>query len=245
MRIFGLMVTKNEADRYLDLALSAARPVVDDLFVFDDGSTDTTVAVAEGHGCLVTSRHPSGPSFLEHEGRFRQQAWDVFENAVEPEVGDWVLALDADEIVTAIGDPRELLLEAAKLSNDRGELARLIRIPEIFDVRDGKPYARMDGWWGKIRGTRFFAYRKGGLFADKPMASGSEPTYIQARIGEIVEGFWLLHLGYACHDDRVEKYRRYSERAGHADQHVASILQDPQLAQWVGPSIPRLHDYFE
>lgn len=244
MKIFGLMVAKNEAGRYLDLALSAARPVVDELFVFDDGSTDTTVAIAEGHGCLVASRHPSGPSFLEHEGRFRQQSWDVFEQALEPEIGDWVLAVDADELVTAIGDPRELLREAAMISNGRGELSRVIEIPEIFDVRDGVPYVRMDGWWGKIRGTRFFAYRPDGRFADKPMGSGSEPTYIRDRVGQSVEGFWLLHLGYACHDDRVEKFRRYSHRSGHADQHVASILKEPRLVEWVGPSIPRLHDYF-
>lgn len=238
------MVTKNEAGRYLNLALSAARPAVDELFVFDDGSTDTTVAICERHGCVVASRHPSGPSFLEHEGRFRQQSWDVFENALEPEVGDWVLAVDADEIVTAIGDPRELLREAASFSNGRGELARVIEIPEVFDVRDGAPYVRMDGWWGKIRGTRFFAYRSDGCFPDKPMGSGSEPTYIRDRVGQRIEGFWLLHLGYAKEGDRMAKFIRYSDRTGHSDQHVASIMQEPFLARWVGPSVPRLNDYF-
>jgi glycosyltransferase involved in cell wall biosynthesis len=238
------MPTKNEAGRYLDLALSAARPVVDELFVFDDGSTDTTVRVAEGHGCLVASRHPTGPSFLEHEGKFRQMAWDVFEQAVEPEPGDWVLALDADEVVTAIGDPRELLLEAAQVSNGRGELARKISIPEVFAIRDGHPYVRMDGWWGKIEGSRFFAYRRDGLFADKPMASGSAPTYIEPETGGLIEGFWLLHLGYAKKEDQIAKYQRYSQRAGHGGHHVESILKEPRLAKWVGPSVPRLHHYF-
>jgi glycosyltransferase involved in cell wall biosynthesis len=238
------MVTKNEADRYLGLALSALRPVVDEVFVFDDISSDTTVSIAEEHGCVCTSRHPTGPSFLEHEGRFRQMAWDVFEAALEPEIGDWILAIDADEIVTAIGNPRELLLEAAEASNGRGELARQIPIPEVFDVRDGVPFVRLDGYWGKIVGTRFFAYQPNGKFSERAMASGSEPLYIRPYIGPIVEGFWLLHLGYARKADQIAKSQRYTERVGHSDAHVASILKEPRLAKWTGPSIPRLHDYF-
>jgi Glycosyl transferase family 2 len=244
-RLFGLMVTRNEAGRYLKLALAQARPVVDELFVFDDGSTDTTVGVAEDQGCLVARRHPSGPSFLEHEGKFRQMAWEVFESAVEPGIGDWVLALDADEILASAGDPRTLLLRAARYSNGRGETARIISIPETFDVRAGVPQVRTDGWWGKIRGTRFFAYWPGGCFADRPMASGSEPTYVQERVGGPVEDLWLLHLGYAKAEDRKEKYERYSSRSGHSDAHVESILQEPQLIAWDGPVVPGLAAYFK
>lgn len=244
MKIFGLMVTKNEAGRYLDLALSYLRPVVDELFVFDDGSSDTTVRIAEHRGCTVASRHPSGPPFMVHEGKFRQMAWEVFEQAIEPEPGDWVLSVDADEIVLAVGDARELLLETAAASNNLGELGRRVRIPEVFDVRDGVPYVRLDGWWGNLSGPRFFAYRPDGVFADRAMGSGSEPQYVRSLIGDFVEGFWLLHLGYASRVDRVAKYRRYSDRGGHNDKHVASILKDPELVPWSGPPIPGLHHRF-
>ena len=244
MRIHALMVTKDEAGRYLDLVLEALRPAVHGLFVYDDQSMDATVAIARSHASYVAVRPNHVPAFLEHEGRFRQAAWDAFCEMVVPEVGDWILAIDADELVVALGDPADVLQQGAREATRRGDLARLIRIPEVFDVRNGAPYVRLDGFWGRIQGTRFFAYKPGGVFADRPMASGSEPLYVNAGVGQILEGFWLLHLGYARKEDRVEKYRRYSERSGHGDTHVASILRDPDLARWNGPSIPRLTHHF-
>lgn len=238
------MVTKNEARRYLELALQAVCPVVDEMFVFDDRSTDETLDVAASYGCHTWQRPEHVPAFLEHEGRFRQAAWDRFCATVVPDAGDWVLAVDADEILLAANDARQTLLEAADHAQRRGEPARVIKIPEVFDVRCGWPYIRVDGWWGRIQGSRFFVYRPDGVYADKPMACGSEPTYIPSGRGEVIEGLWLLHLGYAAKADRVEKYRRYSGRSGHGDTHVASILKEPDLARWYGPEVVGLHRHF-
>ena len=232
------MCARDEADRYLDLSLSALCPAVDEVFVYDDQSTDRTVEVARHHAAHVVIRPNAVPAFLEHEGRFRQAAWDAFCATIVPQPGDWVLAVDADEIVLAEGDPKAVLRSGAV------GVARGIKIPEVFDVRDGTPYIRLDGQWGKIIGSRFFAYQHGGVFADKAMASGSEPTYVVGVNRQMLEGFWLLHLGYANPRDRAEKYARYSMRPGHADTHVASIVKEPDLARWNGPTVQGLHDYF-
>lgn len=231
MSIFALMVTRNEADRYLDLALAALTLSVDGVFVYDDQSTDNTVDVARSYGAWTTTRPDSVPQFLDHEGRFRQAAWNAFCETTVPEIGDWVLAVDADELVVADGDAKEIL---ASNTDDGG--AWNIRIPETFDLRDGVPYVRTDGYWGSIMGTRFFAFQPGGVFRDRPMASGSEPTFVP-NTRRVLEKFWLLHLGYAKEEDRVAKYERYSTRTGHGDSHVASIIQPPTLRRWDGPSI--------
>jgi glycosyltransferase involved in cell wall biosynthesis len=235
MRIFALMATKNEADRYLDHALCAVTPAVDDVFVYDDQSSDHTVDVARGHGAHVWVRPDHVPPFLVHEGAFRQGAWDAFCATVGPELGDWILAVDADELLVANGDAGSRLVAAAEQAFRRNKLARLIRIPEIFDVHDGIPQARTDGWWGKIQGSRFFAYQPNGRFTDRAMGSGSEPSYIQSHVGLEVDDLWLLHFGYARFEDRTAKHDRYAGRSGHADAHVASILTEPFLQAWDGP----------
>lgn len=234
------MVTRNEAERYLELSLASVRPVVDELFVFDDQSTDTTVEIARNHGCIAEVRSDDTPPFLAHEGQFRQGAWDAFCERLHPQVGDWILAVDADEIVVSVGNPSDVLRDAASPLY----LSRVLQIPEVFDVRCGWPYVRVDGAWGKIQGTRFFAWRPGGVFADRSMASGSEPTYISARVGPVVDGFWLLHLGYAREGDRHTKYERYSARTGHSNGHVESIRHSATLHHWDGPSVPGLAKLF-
>lgn len=243
MRIFALMVTRNEADRYLEVVLDALTPAVDELFVYDDQSWDTTPAIASRYGTCVV-RPDSRPSFLEHEGRFRQAAWDTFVETIVPSEGDWVLSVDADELVVAVGHPRDALSEAAYQARGHGDRARLIPIPEVFDLRDGWPYVRVDGQWGRIQGSRFFTFRPDGRFADKAMASGSEPSYVQGAIGPLVVGFWLLHLGYARPQDRAAKHERYRRHAGHADHHVASIVQPATLQRWPGPPVPGLRRAF-
>jgi hypothetical protein len=119
-----------------------------------------------------------------------------------------------------------------------------VSIPEVFRsqvTQEGKLVdlaTRVDGWWGQIAGTRLFAWRAGGLFADKQMASGSEPTYVPVAARSSLQGMWLLHLGYAQEEDRKAKYLRYTvSPGGHANTHIQSILAEPTLVPWDGPLI--------
>jgi hypothetical protein len=238
LKLFGLMVTRNEAGRYLDASLRALRAAVDEVFVFDDASTDDTPNIIRRRGCVFYDRREETPSFLEHEGKFRQEAWNAFWRTMEPTIGDWILSVDADELVVADGDPRALLRETAQYANDRGQLARLVRIPEVFDLSG--PMIRTDGYWGKIQGLRFFAFQPDGSYPDRTMGCGSAPTYTEAHVSGGVHRLWLLHLGYARPADRVAKHERYAQRAGHANGHVASILARPELILWRGPVPPDL-----
>src|SRR5688572_10892280 len=96
-RLYGLVVTRNEAGRYLNACLEHMIPFFDAVFVFDDRSIDATVRIAESLGCEVAVRSEVQQSFLEHEGRFRQSAWLTMMNRLRPNIGDWVFSFDADE----------------------------------------------------------------------------------------------------------------------------------------------------
>ena len=78
MRILGVMPVRDEADRWLDASLSWQKNFLDDIFVYDDRSTDRTLQIALKHTPNVKVRSEDEPSFLEHEGKFRQNCWNLF-----------------------------------------------------------------------------------------------------------------------------------------------------------------------
>jgi glycosyltransferase involved in cell wall biosynthesis len=238
MKLFSLTVVKNEADRYLDAMLQATCSVVDEMFVFDDQSSDDTVAIAMDYATYVCER--IGPSFLENEGRFRQSAWSNFEDCCAPVDGDWVLVIDADEILVAGGNVRDEVDRAIKIAESIGAKSVRLPVPEVFGLDvDGTPLVRTDGWWGTIAGTRLFRYQSGGVYRDKAMGSGGEPVYVpESRISEDSGTLSLMHFGYCDKADQVAKHERYTSLLdhGHADSHVASIVQPPTLQRWTGPT---------
>jgi glycosyltransferase involved in cell wall biosynthesis len=232
-RLIAHMVTRNEAGRYLDCVLAALQPHVDDIHVYDDLSTDDTPLLAASHGAWVTRRPPIVPSFLVHEGAFRQAAWQAMEHAVLPCPGDWVLCIDADEVLVA-PDGLVPAIDAAG-----GCASVVLPIPEVYSLGDGgQVLIRTDGFWAGLEAPRLLAYQGGGLFRSAPLACGATPTYpydhVQSRLNQ---GAQLLHLGYLDPLDRIDKHNRYAGRTGHSAAHVGSILGRPTLVAWSGPAV--------
>ena len=79
------LITKNEADR-LGMVLDAVKGLSHDVVVVDSGSDDDTVAIAERHGARVFHRDWTG------YGPQKRFAEDQCRH-------DWLLNLDADEVV--------------------------------------------------------------------------------------------------------------------------------------------------
>ncbi|WP_210191659.1 MULTISPECIES: glycosyltransferase family 2 protein [Rhodomicrobium] len=84
--ISAFIITKNEEAR-LARSLAALRPWVDEIVVVDSGSTDRTVDIARSMGARVLHRDWSG---YGGQKRFAEQQCR----------NDWVLNVDADEVVT-------------------------------------------------------------------------------------------------------------------------------------------------
>lgn len=234
-RILGMMCVRNEGDRYLAHVLDW-HSFLDGVFVYDDQSTDDTVACAREWGASqVIERTNDVPSFMQHEGEFRQAAWEQFEISMHPQLGDWVLSIDADEFwEPAYGSPRERLDDAVCVAKAGDSNGVTLNVVEVFDVdREGKTWRRTDGFWGTITATRLFAYQLGGRIANREMGCGSVPTYVSTAGHPTTTGA-LVHYGYATPDDRQAKFLRYSNHRnnGHNPQHIASIIEQPFLTPW-------------
>jgi hypothetical protein len=238
MYVYALTVGRNEAHRYLKEMLSNMYNFVDGHFFFDDQSDDGTLEIAKKFGCVTAQRSIYEPSFLEHEGGFRQTAWNAFEREMHPKEGDWVVVIDCDEMLVWNGIQNRHLLKH-ELEYLGGMNGVMIDIPEIFGFKDGVPLVRFDGLWGTIHAPRLFPYKLGGQYHMGSMGVPAVPGYVMTGPWGAIQGMYILHYGYAREEDRRAKFERYSAHTdGHAAQHVNSILsEDMQLEPWTGPYI--------
>jgi glycosyltransferase involved in cell wall biosynthesis len=240
-RIIGHMVTRNEMNRYLPTAIEWLRELTrDDVFVYDDGSTDDTYGYLQRLGVPAIQREPGDPTFLENEGVFRMMAWREMEIAADPTERDWILCVDADELLLGTAsyscDTRKVLLEEVRLAVAADIDAVTFDVAEAFALDGGHPKIRTDGYWGKIRACRLVRWRRDGRFAPRA-ACGSVPTpWINQDWVSL--DLTLLHLGYAREADRLAKHERYSAGSGHNPQHVRSIMSSPMLSPWMGQRMP-------
>jgi glycosyltransferase involved in cell wall biosynthesis len=86
-RLSVTIATKNEGENILKCLASV--PFADEIVIIDDCSTDDTVAKARHQGAQIIVRDSKG-SFHENKNL-----------AIEQAKGDWILTLDADEVVTS------------------------------------------------------------------------------------------------------------------------------------------------
>lgn len=236
------MVVRNEAQRYLEVVLTALVPHVDEVHVYDDLSSDDTVAMALANGARVTRRPPLVPSWAMDEGGFRQGAWWAMEEEMRPCPGDWILAIDADEILIV---PNDGLTPAIAGAADQGACAVVVPIPEVFELvpaahhfRYALPMLRVDGFWKDLSAPRLVAYQEGGTFKRQRLACGPVPQYaVKGPQLTDAHGVELLHLGYADPQDRRDKYQRYAGEPGHSSAHIDSILKTPWLVPWEGGTL--------
>ena len=99
-----MIITQNE-EKNLPFCLRALDGWIRRIFVIDSGSTDRTREIAESHGA----------EFIHHdwEGYSRQKNWGL-ENL--PFESEWILILDADEVVTP--QLRDRIVEIVKSPAD-------------------------------------------------------------------------------------------------------------------------------
>jgi glycosyltransferase involved in cell wall biosynthesis len=96
--ISAVLIVRNEA-RNIDACLSALKPVADEIVVMDTGSDDGTMAQARNFTEAVYSM-TWGDDFAAARNA-----------AIGHATGDWVLSIDADEVVRAPEEARRQLLD--------------------------------------------------------------------------------------------------------------------------------------
>lgn len=234
-RIIGHMVTRNELARYLPATLRWLQEITDTQYIYDDLSDDGTFEHLLHVNVPAGRRNIEDRSFVQDESAFRAHAWQMMEERHSLNVNDWILCVDADEMVTATdpADTREVLTEVIERHMDAGAVT--LPVNEVFGFDDDHtPLLRTDGYWGQIQACRLVRWRTARHFPSRAQGGGSVPADWAQR-SQFDHDLFIVHLGYARESDRYAKHARYSTTTGHNPRHVASILEPPTLTRWTGP----------
>ena len=216
--------------------------IVDNHFFFDDRSDDETVSIAQEY-CVVDVRGALDPGFVFNEGAFRGLAWTAFEQTMNPQVGDWVLVIDCDEVLVSnslqlgVANPhRASLLDTVHRSS---RVAIDLAIPEVFGYDESNyPLIRTDALWATIHAPRLFAYMPGGSYFHGSYGVPAVPNYAQRGPWDSADLISLMHYGYADERDQMAKYERYRGNGGHSNRHVESIISSAKtLEPWHRPFV--------
>lgn len=176
------LATFNEEEN-LARTLESVRDIADEIVIYDGQSTDKTREIAEGFGAkvIVGKNYP-----IFHVNK---------QKAIDACTGDWILQLDADEVV-----PSELAAEIKSAISDE---------------------PRINGYW--LPRKNYFLGRflmKGGQYPDYtlrlyrrgkgrlPQKDVHEQAEVQGKVGYLKNA--LLHYPYKDFATYVKKWERYN-----------------------------------
>ncbi len=178
------IIARNEADR-LPRAIRSVQALADDIVVVEDGqSTDNTVAVAQALGARVfINPWPGyGPQKRFAEDQCRH---------------DWVLCLDADEMITEAGAAEIGVVLAGPSADDFYNM----------DIVDVYPHATRPRLWPKpTRAIRLFRRSKGRTSSSAVHDRVDAP--VGARLGRLRAPIW--HYSLRSLDHLIKKYDAYT-----------------------------------
>lgn len=224
--LYAQMVGRNESSRFLEPVLERLSTQVDKIIFTDDCSTDNTPEIAAKYAEVFQTPEPM---FTTHEGRLRAHAWSNLEKFAQ--VGDWILAIDCDEMLYHVND----IDIKTVLSQSQFDVVN-VRFYHMWS----ETHYRVDKLWAPNNSSRIFRFQERAGFKNVALACGSEPTYvprlIQRRNYWFDSGLVMKHLGYTYDEDKKAKYERYStiDRGEyHNINHINSIIDsNPVLIEW-------------
>ena len=223
------MVGRNEANKYLAEVLERLKSQVDEIVFTDDCSDDNTAEIASKYANVYKTPKPM---FTTHEGRLRRYAWLNLENHATE--GDWVIAIDCDEMLYDSSDITKTDIRQILNSSEKD----VVNV-RFYHMWNDTQY-RVDKLWAPNNSSRIFRFMSGAMFRDRALACGSEPTYVLDLINQrnyfVNSNLIMQHLGYIKDEDKQSKYERYSTIDGgefHALNHINSIVDpNPVLINW-------------
>lgn len=223
------MCVKNESGRYLERLLTEARPHIDGAVIIDDGSTDDTIAICErilrGIPYKIVSNEESK---FYNEVSLRQQQWDETVGT-NP---DWILNLDADEVV----EPQFWNALRLLINDPRYDQYAL----RLYDMWSDTHY-REDTYWNAHKVHRVFLMRYQPEFNykwhDSLQHCGRFPNNLFDFPLKTIN-HRVQHFGWATLKDRTDKYERYQRLDpdgifGIQAQYDSILSETPQLIEWV------------
>ncbi|MGA2409788.1 MAG: glycosyltransferase family 2 protein [Candidatus Binataceae bacterium] len=189
MPTISVIINTFNEEKRLGFALRSVKQWADEMIVVDQHSTDRTIEIAHGLGARVISHRGNGKPYPPREF------------AVEQGSGDWILALDADEVV-----PPQLA----------HELQRISSLPDI----DAAVVPRLNYWFGspimhsscdpdRDACVRFF--KRGRIIASSEAHKDfSIPAGARAFRIPYTPGNALVHFTYVNTEAVLTRTNRYS-----------------------------------
>jgi glycosyltransferase involved in cell wall biosynthesis len=203
------IVARNE-ERTIAEVLRSVIPIADEIVFLDSGSTDRTPEIAQGFGV-----------------RFYKQEWLGFaeqkNRAIDLASGEWILSLDADEVLTPAlqTEVRELLQHGI------GEDVAGFKIPRILFIGDTP-----------VRGGGFYPdaqlrlFRRGkGHFGPRVV---HESVKVEGRVLQLKND--MLHLAYKDVEEFAETMDHYARlSAQHYFEQQNSAWRASRMSEVVTP----------
>jgi glycosyltransferase involved in cell wall biosynthesis len=142
------MMVKNE-ERFLEKSILSVRPIVDEIIIVDTGSTDRTAEIARSLGARV------------YNYKWREDHPEARNHSISLAKGEWILYLDADEVISKKDLPKiKKLLNSKRCSAFRFPIRtyvnNLIKLPGV--TKGGRGYEEGKGFFGfsTTSGVRLF-----------------------------------------------------------------------------------------
>lgn len=218
------MIVHNEAGRYLERVLTAAKKYASNFVIIDDASTDNTVEICEK--VLSDVKHKiikNKTSLFKEEYKLRSLQWEetIKENP------DWIMFLDADEeFETEFNKKYKYLIE----NNDVD--AYCFR---LYDMWNEKCY-RKDEYWNpevyrpfmiRYQPKYKYKFRKLNQHCGRLPANALHLNYANSI-------YRVKHYGWMNPEDRKAKYDRYMQMDpdavyGNKDQYESILDKNPNL----------------
>lgn len=219
IKLSVVLATKNEESN-IAACLESIKAIADEIIILDEHSTDKTVQIARTFGAKVFE--------VEHEEIFHVTK----QKAIDKASGEWILQLDADEIVSSelANEIREVLdlnyqeiVNRQPSSKRKADLFR--RHQHVIEARDGELGQKT----GEV--VAFFIPRKN-MFIEQPLNHGgvypdgvirlikSGAAYLPAKsVHEqmVIKGevSWLfndlLHNDSPTLDKYIQRLNRYTD----------------------------------
>jgi glycosyltransferase involved in cell wall biosynthesis len=228
--IHGILLCKNEENRWLDKWIKQINFLCDNVVCLDDGSIDKTPLILQNEGYTVIKKNNS--SWGTNEVNLRSELFnEVLKNANE---NDFILCLDSDE-----------LFEESHLHFIKYLFKTLsIQVDSIgFRLFDfwNKTHYREDALWNAhlhyfpmaIRYKKDINY----IWSNKTLHCGRFPINSAKKM--IPTEIPIKHMGWSTELDRLKKYTRYMQidnegKNGILEQYKSILDINPNLKKFGG-----------
>lgn len=210
------MIVKDE-EEYLPRCLESVKGIVNEIIIVDTGSTDRTVEIAKGFGAKVIKH--------KWENDFSKARNIFLENAS----GDWILSLDADEVIAErdLKTIREIIKDPSSIACSL--IQRNYEYKGGFtgwkinagDYEEGKGYPG----YGESSLTRLFRRNKGLKYTGK-VHEVIEPSLQELNIQVISTDIPIHHYGHVREGRDAGRKSEFYRELGEEQ-----LIENPQDAK--------------